>query len=110
MNDYFTSLIRTWVPLAIGAALSWLGLHHINPALTAQQLANLITVLTAFVVGLYYAIVRLLEKYVSPKFGWLLGLAKAPSYPVSTPAAAAASTETQARAASSTATTPPSGE
>lgn len=104
MNDYFTSLVRTYVPLIVGAVISWLALHGIKPSITAAQMSVLYTTLTAAVTALYYTIVRLFEHYVSPKFGWLLGLAKTPSY---TPAVA---NTTAPDRVGPTATTPPSGE
>jgi hypothetical protein len=78
MNDLIASQIRTWVPVAVGALASWLetrGLH-----IDADALAGLIAFLTALSTAVYYLVARLLEKYVSPKFGWLLGWAKAPNY------------------------------
>lgn len=86
MNNYFTSLIRTWVPLAVGAIISWLALHGASPHLTDSQMTNLTAALTGVIVAVYYALVRLFEHYVSPKFGWLLGVAKMPTYTATPPA------------------------
>lgn len=70
MNDYFISLIRTWVPLGVGAALSWLasiGLH-----LGADAEVGLISFGTALITAVYYTVVRALEQRW-PGFGRLLG-------------------------------------
>lgn len=107
MNDYFTSLIRTYVPLIIGAVISWLALHGVNPSLTDPQYSIVVTTLTAVVTGLYYTVVRLFEHYVSPKFGWLLGLAKTPTYGSKLVSGMQANSPAPS---GPTATTPPSGE
>jgi hypothetical protein len=75
------SLVRTLVPLAVGWVLSlWLtgavlGFFSINAATASDFLTQLATVLLTSV---YYAAVRLLEKYVSPYWGVLLGYVKQP--------------------------------
>lgn len=78
------SLIRTGVPLLVGWLLSLPVVPAILGALGAgdsqeqrRLLAQAVTLLITFA---YYAAVRLLEKYVSPKFGWALGLASEPVY------------------------------
>ena len=75
MSDWIVSLIRTYVPLAVGVVVSWLARNNIV-AIDGESAA---AVFTAAVVGLYYAAARLLEKRW-PKAGWLLGAAKSPSY------------------------------
>lgn len=80
MNELVISQIRTWVPLFVGALASWLATRGINLDDTAVQ--GLVAFLTALLGSLYYLVVRLFEKYVSPKFGWLLGYAKMPIYTV----------------------------
>lgn len=67
------SLTRTVVPLIVGwlvalGLLDWTGLDA----------AGLTGLVTAAVAAAYYAVARVLELYVRPRFGWLLGLAKAP--------------------------------
>lgn len=68
------SLIRTFVPwlvaLAGPAAARWLGWTD----------ADLTTAATMLVSGAYYLVARLAEEHLSPRFGWLLGVAKAPVY------------------------------
>jgi hypothetical protein len=44
----------------------------------AEFEAAITGVLTAGFSAVYYVAVRLLEQYVTPKLGWLLGLAKSP--------------------------------
>ncbi|MDL5351112.1 hypothetical protein [Microbacterium sp. zg-YB36] len=78
MKDIWDSLVRTLIPIAVGAVLGGFTAAGIpvDPAFEPSLIAGL----TAASSAVYYAIVRLLEVYVSPKFGWLLGLAKAPVY------------------------------
>lgn len=70
MNDYFISLIRTWVPLGVGAVLSWLA--SLGLELGAEAEVGLVAFGTALVTGVYYALVRALEQRW-PSFGRLLG-------------------------------------
>lgn len=78
MRDIWDSLVRTFVPLIVGTVLGWFASAGItvDPAFEPSLVAGL----TAAFGAIYYALVRVLEVYVSPKFGWLLGLAKAPTY------------------------------
>jgi hypothetical protein len=67
------SIIRTFVPLLVGLlgqVSGWLGW-------TPDEVAQVAGLLVA---GLYYLGVRLLEQYVAPRWGWLLGLPRAPQY------------------------------
>lgn len=78
MNDYLLSLIRTWVPIAVGAVLSWLAVKY--GVAVPESISNEVTVaLTGVVIGVYYAVVRALEKQW-PAFGKLLGAARKPVY------------------------------
>jgi hypothetical protein len=86
MKALFDSAVRTVVPLIVGAVISFFVTRGI--ALDAEFESTLTIALTAAFTGVYYIGVRLFEVYVSPKFGWLLGLAKQPEYaerPVETP-------------------------
>jgi hypothetical protein len=70
-----TSVIRTLVPVVVGtllAAAAKAG-FDIDEGLATEIVA------TVFIT-LYYAGVRWLEVNVAPKWGWLLGVAKAPEY------------------------------
>ena len=78
MKDIWDSLVRTFIPIIVGTVIGWFAAAGItvDPAFEPSLVAGL----TAAAGAVYYAIVRVLETYVSPKFGWLLGLAKAPTY------------------------------
>lgn len=87
MNSYLTSMLRTYVPLAWGAALAWLvtvGVLDPGGALDAAPFGP--AVLVPITTGAYYALVRLLEsapwwpRWLS---ALLLGAPAAPNYPAS---------------------------
>jgi hypothetical protein len=81
LNDYVTSLIRTWTPVGIGLALTWLA-REWGVVLDESTSAAASGVAVALVSGLYYAAVRALEA-VDPRIGrWLLALGAGgtPSY------------------------------
>ena len=78
MNNYVISLIRTWVPIGVGFALTWLAstLHVvIDDHSKAGLVALCVTVLSAG----YYFLARLLEKQF-PFLGVLLGTPAKPTY------------------------------
>lgn len=77
MSDFVTSVIRTWVPILVGAAASWLTTKGVE--LTPEATAGLATFLTALFGGVYYVVVRLLERQW-PQVGVLLGSTKKPEY------------------------------
>lgn len=71
------SIIRTIVPIIAGQLIFWgskLGILA-DTELTEALEAFIAVVLTAA----YYVCVRLLETFVTPKFGILLGMTRAPS-------------------------------
>jgi len=68
------SIVRTVVPLVVAWLLSWL------PAELELTEGQLGTVVTLALAGGYYIVVRLLEVYVWPRFGVLLGSSQAPVY------------------------------
>lgn len=78
MNSILSSVVRTFVPVVVGALLGWAAKVGLN--LPNAQVTELVTVVFTTV---YYAIVRFLETKYSSQFGWLLGLAKAPQYAAS---------------------------
>lgn len=78
MSNFVVSLIRTYVPIVVGALASYLLTLGIE--LDANAQLGLVTALTALLQGLYYVVARSLEKWVSPKFGLLLGVASKPKY------------------------------
>ena len=70
MNDYVVSLIRTWVPVAVGAALTWLATEAgivLDDETGAMATAVAITLVTAA----YYAGARAIEQKW-PKAGRIL--------------------------------------
>lgn len=78
-KPFFDSLVRTVVPVAVGAVVAFFVTSGF--ALDPEFEVALTALLTGLLTVAYYGVARLLELYVAPKFGWLLGLAKAPVYP-----------------------------
>jgi len=75
LSDKIVSLIRTFVPIAVGSVITWLlskGIGGLDPSKWAE-------VVTPFVIGVYYWVVRQLEERW-PIFGVLLGVKKRPTY------------------------------
>jgi hypothetical protein len=77
INDTLIGLIRTWVPIGVGAAISWLATNGLE--LDEETRTAAIVATTGAIQALYYTVVRLLENKV-PAVGWLLGSAKTPTY------------------------------
>jgi hypothetical protein len=77
LNDTAISLIRTWVPIAVGAVIAWLATAGLELDIETQT--ALVIGLTGLIQGAYYALVRIIEKRF-PQVGWLLGKAKTPNY------------------------------
>ncbi len=79
LNDFVVSHIRTYVPLAVGAVITYLTVHgmKLDPATIEADTATL----TALFSGMYYTLVRLLETKW-PKLGLLLGNPTQPTYPI----------------------------
>lgn len=61
MNDYVVSLIRTWVPVAVGAAITWLATEA-GIVLDDNTSAIATTAAVAFVTAVYYAAGRAIEQ------------------------------------------------
>jgi len=85
VNPFAASLIRTIVPLAAGAVISWLALVNLDIDTDGQ--VALTTLLTSALTGAYYLVIRIIETKV-PQIGWLLGLAKTPDSYTKDPATA----------------------
>ena len=85
MNDYMISLIRTVVPVGIGAALAWLASLGVDAGATANT--GLVVGVTGLVIGGYYALVRAIERKLP---AWLrvllIGAPRAPEYAAPVPA------------------------
>lgn len=78
LSTLWTSFVRTIVPPIVGIVLGWfagLGIP-VDPEFESALTAALSLAFTAA----YYLVARLLETHVAPRFGWLLGSAKAPVY------------------------------
>lgn len=78
-NQQVVSIIRTFVPVLVGQVITWLAVTGVLDS-DGTISAALITIFTLSFTTLYYALARFLEVKVSSKFGWLLGVAKAPTY------------------------------
>ncbi len=78
MQDFVTSLIRTYVPLTVGAIISYLATKGIDIDANAQL--GLVTFLTAVIQGTYYLLARLLEQRLPKLGGLLLGSTRKPEY------------------------------
>lgn len=65
MGNLVPSLVRTYVPIAVGALIAWLVTFGVELDPTAEQ--GLTVTLTGILIAVYYTIIRLLEK----KFPWV---------------------------------------
>lgn len=78
MKNLFDSLVRTLTPLIVGSVVGWFVTAGIT--LDPEFEGALTLVVSGLLASLYYIGVRLLEQYVTPRFGWLLGVARQPVY------------------------------
>ena len=78
MHDQIISLIRTYVPVAVGAFLTFLAVRF-GVVVPEDVSTGLTTGLVGLVSALYYAVARALEQRW-PWLGWLLGVPKQPTY------------------------------
>ncbi|NEA22603.1 hypothetical protein [Actinomadura bangladeshensis] len=80
MDDYFVSLIRTWVPIGIGNVLAWLAVHF-GVIVDADSSTQFKLGAAAVVVAGYYAVARLVEERwpAVGRFLVALGLRRAPA-------------------------------
>jgi hypothetical protein len=82
MSDFITSLIRTWVPIGVGAFVTWLATNY-NVVIPEDASSSLVVGAMGLITALYYAAARAVEK-AYPWLGRLLvglGAGKAPEYP-----------------------------
>lgn len=77
LNNTVIGLIRTWVPIGVGAVISWLATLGLQ--LDSETQTATVVALTGVIQAVYYTLVRLLEDKF-PAIGWLLGSAKTPNY------------------------------
>ena len=80
MKDLWDSVVRTLVPIVVGAVVGWFVTRGVE--LDESFEAALTVVVTGVLSSVYYVVARLLETYVSPRLGWLLGSRRQPSYSV----------------------------
>jgi len=81
----WASIVRTFTPIIVGSVGGWFLLAGIT--VDDQFVPVLTLAVSGALTAVYYVAVRLLETYVTPKLGWLLGLAKTPtSYTPESPA------------------------
>lgn len=78
LGPYITSLIRTLVPAATSAAITWLIVRY-DLVLDEGMTAEIAVGTTAAVFAMYYAAARWLEQR-NPKLGALLGSTRQPDY------------------------------
>ena len=76
MGTLFPSLIRTYVPIVVGALFAWFITLGVEIDDTLQS--GLVTVLTGVLIAIYYTVVRLLEKRW-PGLSVLLGSTEIPA-------------------------------
>ena len=76
ISTLFPSLIRTYVPIVVGAFISWI--LTLGVELDESTEAGLVTALTAILIAAYYTLVRLLEKKW-PALSVLLGSTRIPA-------------------------------
>lgn len=77
-RDVWDSLVRTFTPVVVGQIVAWLSLTGVE--LDPQFATSLTLLVGALCTGAYYLVARLLETFVTPKFGVLLGLTREPIY------------------------------
>lgn len=78
MKALFDSIVRTFTPIIVGAVVGWFVTAGIP---LDPEFEGALTLLVAAAFSLiYYVAVRVLETYVAPRFGWLLGIARQPVY------------------------------
>lgn len=78
MKAVWDSLVRTYVPWLVGVLVGWL--ISLGVPLDPEVKTAITVALMSLAGSLYYLAVRVFETYISPKLGWLLGLAKKPVY------------------------------
>lgn len=86
LGSYALSLIRTYVPIAVGVVLTWLATHW-GVVLDEQTSIGVALVAVALVAGVYYAIVRAFERHFPGLGRLLLSLGARGGEPVYAPTA-----------------------
>lgn len=75
LHALYVSIVRTGVPVAIGALVAWL--VSLGVELPDEFVAELVAGATVLVTLVYYVIARVVERRF-PKFSWLLGSGSIP--------------------------------
>ena len=78
MSDFVIGHIRTWVPMGVGFALTWIA-RSLDIVIDEETSAQVVSLVSTIAAGLYYLIVRLVAERI-PQVGILLGYNKAPAY------------------------------
>jgi hypothetical protein len=71
MNDQTPAFVRTLVPFLVGYLATRFGINPDDPS---------VALLVSALVGYGWYVVTHLVELRYPRFGWLLGIAKAPAY------------------------------
>ena len=75
------SLIRTWIPIAIGAALTWANSHYAHLGIPDHATPDQIIAATAIATAAWYALARAVEHRWPELGGWLVSLGIVQSQP-----------------------------
>jgi len=78
LSNFVVSLIRTWTPIGVGLALTWLA-STLHVVIAPSSQAGLVALCVAVLSAGYYLLARLLERQF-PWLGALLGATAKPSY------------------------------
>lgn len=78
LSNFVISLIRTYVPALVGAAISWLALRGVEVTDDMRLLS--VTMLTGLAMAAYYTIARTIETKWPILGRILLGSKQAPTY------------------------------
>lgn len=78
MSNFVTSLIRTWVPIAVGVGLTWLA-EELGVVIDDSMRVEVAALATGVVIAAYYLVARVLERKW-PALGFLLGSTSKPTY------------------------------
>lgn len=78
MSDFVVSAIRTYAPIAVGLALTFLA-REAGVVVDTDTEAGLTAGLVGLLSAAWYALARWLESRW-PALGWMLGAPKAPTY------------------------------
>jgi uncharacterized membrane protein YfcA len=76
MSDTITAYIRTWCALAVGSLATWL----LRTFAIEIDTTAAVALITPIITGLLYALIHWAEVHIDRRIGWLLGIAKRPTY------------------------------